>query len=158
MYETRNIKTNIYPEIEPLLDGSNHITPNRKPLFKYTDTNNQGTEYLIVDIKNVPSGSEWITSTGKVLEPNYSSPAYQYYKMDTEFMECYESIDLVYDPMKQNNNNAKDRALAYISYKWFARIESHLDTIRALQVFWTIISVILIIVGIVLGIRDHMFH
>ena len=153
MYVPTNIKNNIYPEIEPLLIGSNQVIPNRKPLFKYT--NNQGVEYFIIDIKNIPSGSEWITSTGKVLEPNYTSPAYQYYKMDTEFRECYESIDL--SDQMELNSDTKDKAFTYMNIKWLSRIESHIDTIRAIQIFWTIISVCIIIVGIVLGIRNHAF-
>ncbi len=131
------------------------------PLFRYTDRTDPTRTHTVIQVKPVPSGTYWVTQDGRELEGETDNPAYQYYRMETEFLECYNNIfntnPIVVIGNTGIDSNKQQRALAYIQNKSLNRIESHLDCMRVLYIFWSLVAVAMIIAGIVLAVRHDMF-
>lgn len=130
-------------------------------LFRYTDRTDPTRTHTVIEVKPVPSGMYWVTDEGRELEGETDNPAYQYYKMETEFLECYNNIfntnPIVVIGNARIDSHKQQRALAYIQNKSLNRIESHLDCMRVLYIFWSLVSIAIIIAGIVLAVRHGMF-
>ncbi len=133
----------------------------RPALFRYTDRIDPTRTHTIIEVKSVPSGMYWVTDEGCEFEGETDNSAYQYYKMETEFVECYNNIFTTNTCVDVGNTridcHKQQRALAYIQNKSLNRIESHLDCMRVLYIFWSLVSVAMIIAGIVLAVRHDMF-
>lgn len=154
-------------ETDPLLINT-RTTPsatlrngNNPVLFRYTDRTDASRTHTVIEVKPVPSGMYWITEDGRELEGETDNPAYQYYRMETEFLECYNNIfntnPVLVVGHTRIDGHKQERALAYIQNKSLNRIESHLDCMRVLYIFWSLVAVAMIIAGIILAVRHDMF-
>jgi hypothetical protein len=130
-------------------------------LFRYVDRNDPTRIHTVIEVKPIPSGTYWVTEDGRELVGDTDNPAYQYYKMETEFLECYNNIfntnPIVVVGNARIDSHKQERALAYIQNKSLNRIESHLYCMRVLYIFWSLVAVAMIITGIVIAVRHNMF-